>query len=693
MSSLYFVVQETMFFAIPLLVVAAGAMFSEKSGVINIALESIMIIGAFCGILCMNALSANMDGQFVLVISMLAAALAGLLFSELHAYSAIRLQADQTISGTALNIFAPALCIFLARTSTGSKNIGFADEFHIDKVPGLGDIPVIGELFFTNCYITTFVGIGCFLVLAFVIKKTRFGMRLSACGENPEAAASAGIDVSAMRRAGVLISGFMGGLGGMVFVIPTSTSFSANVAGYGFLALAVLILGQWKAKGILPAAFFFGILKAISSAYSGIPTLSQMDIASEFYKLIPYVLTIVVLAISSKKSKAPKAVGEPYDDGKSKNIKTNKKYKVRVAVFLAAIILVTGGVAVNSAVSNNGTGISRGYGGEIAQIVSYASSIDDKSYHQGTWEGILSYCQKDGITHKYYQCTDNSTGTIEENVRIAVKGGAKTVLLAGPETAPAAYAVQKRFPDVKFIVIDCVPQTKDGTKTEIADNTLCIAFAENESGFLAGYAAVMDGYRNLGFMGGKAVPSVVKYGYGFACGAERAAEELGLEAGEVTLRYNYTGTFVSNPESLSQASSWYNTGTEVIFACGGTMGNSVMKAAENKGGKVIGVDVDQSVESETVITSAMKDIRAAVKTSLKDARDKSKNCGKQVEMGVKNGAVALPMETSKFRNFNQQQYDKIYEELVAGSIQIADEKTADRVDEIGLRLLDIKVVK
>lgn len=694
MSSLYFIVQETMFFAIPLLVVAMGAMFSEKSGVTNIALESIMIIGAFCGIITMNFLGTIMSGQFVLIISMAVAALAGMAFSKLHAYSAIRLQADQTISGTALNLFAPALCIFLARTSYGSKNVNFADTYHIDKVSGLGDIPVIGPMFFTNCYITTFIGIACFAVLAFIIRKTRFGMRLSACGENPEAAASAGINVSTMRNAGVLISGVMGGLGGMVFVIPTSTSFSANVAGYGFLALAVLILGQWKSKGILPAAFFFGILKAISSAYSGMPILSHLEIASEFYKLIPYVLTLVVLAMSSKKSRAPKAIGKPYDDGSSKSIKkAGKGRKIKIAVIAAVIVVVSGGIAVNSAVTESSTGVSRGYGGEIAQIVDYASSIDDKSFHQGTWEGVLAYSSKDGTTHKYYQCNDNSKGAIQENVRIAVRGGAKIILLAGPENNVAIYEVQKKYPNVNFILVDCIPTSADGTVTEVADNTLSIAFAENESGFLAGYAAVMDGYRSLGFMGGKAVPAVVRYGYGFACGAEQAAEDLGLAEGAVKLKYNYTGTFVSNPESLSQASSWYNTGTEVIFACGGSMGNSVMKAAENTGGKVIGVDVDQSVESESVITSAMKDISEAVRSSIEKVVDSEGKIGVIEEMGTENGAVALPMKTSKFNKFTQEQYDDIYERLASGSIEIADDKTANRADEIGLKHVDVNVVK
>lgn len=315
MSVLYFVVQQTMYFAIPLLIVAIGAMYSERSGVINIALEGIMIMGAFVGIFFINTFQDQMSGQGLLLLTILVVGVAGGLFSLLHAFAAINMKADQTISGTALNMFAPAFAIYAARMIQGVQQIQFNDTFHIDKVPVLGDIPVIGDLFFKNCYITTYLGILIFVVAAFVIKRTRFGLRLRACGEHPGAADSVGVNVVKIRYAGVIISGVLGGIGGLVFVIPTSTNFNASVAGYGFLAIAVLIFGQWRSNKILMAAFFFGIMKTLASAYSAIPVLKSLPIPNEVYKMIPYIATLIVLAFLSKTSQAPRAEGIPYDKG------------------------------------------------------------------------------------------------------------------------------------------------------------------------------------------------------------------------------------------------------------------------------------------------------------------------------------------------------------------------------------------
>lgn len=315
MNVAYFVVQQTMYFAIPLLIVAIGAMYSERSGVINIALEGIMVMGAFAGIFFINIFQGTLSGQGLFLLAMLIAGLTGGLFSLLHAFASINMKADQTISGTALNLFAPAFAIFTARMIQGMQQIQFTDTFHIDKVPVLGDIPVIGDLFFQNCYISTYIGILIFAVAAFVIKNTRFGLRLRACGEHPGAADSVGVNVYKIRYAGVIISGVLGGIGGLIFVVPTSTNFNASVAGYGFLAIAVLIFGQWRSNKILMAAFFFGIMKTLSSAYSTIPFLKSLPIPNEVYKMIPYIATLVVLAFFSKNSQAPKAEGIPYDKG------------------------------------------------------------------------------------------------------------------------------------------------------------------------------------------------------------------------------------------------------------------------------------------------------------------------------------------------------------------------------------------
>lgn len=315
MNILYFVVQQTMFFAIPLLVVALGAMFAERSGVINIAMEGIMVMGAFAGILFINTFENTLSGQSFMILAILISGIAGGVFSLLHAFASVNLKADQTISGTALNLFAPAFAIFVARMVQGKQQISFLDTFHIKKIPLLGDIPVIGDMFFKHTYLTTFLGILILIAAAIVINKTKFGLRLRACGENPQAADSVGIKVYKIRYAGVIISGVLGGIGGLAFVVPTSTNFSASVAGYGFLAIAVLIFGQWRVGRIFGAAVFFGIMKTLSSTYSGIPVLKDLPLPDGLYKMIPYVATLVVLAFLSKNSQAPKAEGIPYDKG------------------------------------------------------------------------------------------------------------------------------------------------------------------------------------------------------------------------------------------------------------------------------------------------------------------------------------------------------------------------------------------
>lgn len=317
MSIVFFLFQQTMFFSIPLLIVALGGMFSERGGVVNIALEGIMIIGAFTSIFFINIMQSTgaMSGQPLLLAAVFIAALAGGLYSLLHAYAAINMSADQVISGTALNMFAPAFAIYTARMIQGLQQVQFSNQFRIPKVPVLGSIPVIGPLFFQNTYITTYIGFAILIVSAFVLYKTKFGLRLRACGEHPGAADSVGINVYRMRYAGVIISGILGGIGGLVFVIPTSINFNADVAGYGFLALAVLIFGQWKPARILVAALFFGAAKTIASTYAIVPFLANSGIPDNIYKMIPYVATLVLLAFTSHKSAAPKASGQPYDKG------------------------------------------------------------------------------------------------------------------------------------------------------------------------------------------------------------------------------------------------------------------------------------------------------------------------------------------------------------------------------------------
>ncbi len=315
MSVIYFIFQQTMLFTIPLMIVALGGMFSERSGVVNIALEGIMTMGAFTGILFLNMTGGRMSGQMQLILAILISTATGAVFAFFHAYASINMKANQTISGTALNMFAPAFAIFVARVIQGVQQIQFSNTFRIESVPLLGNIPFFGPLLFQNTYITTYLGVVILILCTVVLYRTRFGLRLRSCGEHPQAADAAGINVSRMQYAGVLISGVLGGLGGLVFVVPTSTNFNADVAGYGFLALAVLIFGQWKPVKIMWASLFFGLMKAVAAAYSGIPFLAATGIPSYVYKMIPYLATLIVLVFTSRNSQAPRASGVPYDKG------------------------------------------------------------------------------------------------------------------------------------------------------------------------------------------------------------------------------------------------------------------------------------------------------------------------------------------------------------------------------------------
>lgn len=314
--SVYFIIRMCLYSLIPLLIVALGGMFSERSGVLNIALEGIMIIGAFAGIMFTNAMQDKMSGQWLLVLAMLVAMGTGVLYTGLHAFASITLKADQTISSTALNMFAPAFCIFLARVVHGVQHIQFNNTFRIESVPVLSKIPILGPILFENAYITTYIGIGILIVSSIVLYKTRFGLRLRACGENPQAADSLGINVYKMRYAGVFISGALAGLGGLVYVVPTVSSYSCTVSGYGFLALSVLIFGQWQPLKIFLTALFFSLAMTVASSFQNLAFLANLGLPEVFYKCLPYAITLIVLAISSKNSHSPKAAGQPYDQGK-----------------------------------------------------------------------------------------------------------------------------------------------------------------------------------------------------------------------------------------------------------------------------------------------------------------------------------------------------------------------------------------
>lgn len=313
------ILSSTILFAVPLLLVALGGMFSERSGIINIALEGIMIIGALLSCLFLRAMDQIGWGaqhpQFAVFLAILVAALSGAVFSMLLAFASVHLKANQTIGGTALNMLAPAFAIVLTWAIQGQGQTTIAIPKWVRITSEASQEVFFNRLIFKSLYLTTPIAILLLIASVIILYKTRLGLRLRSCGEHPQAADSVGVNVYRMRYAGVAISGALAGVGGLVFVVPTSTNFNATVAGYGFLALAVLIFGQWRPSRILFAAFFFGLMKTVASAYSGIPFLANLGIPNDVYKMVPYVATLIVLAFTSKNSMAPRAEGIPYDKG------------------------------------------------------------------------------------------------------------------------------------------------------------------------------------------------------------------------------------------------------------------------------------------------------------------------------------------------------------------------------------------
>ena len=337
-----FLIQQTLIYAVPLMIVALAGVFAERSGIINLALEGIMIFGAFIGVLFVNLTQkagvfaeAKAAGDWValqgfMVLAMLVAAIMGAVFSLLLSFASVNLKADQTIGGTALNLLAPALVLFFIRIIANQNTLQMAEGdsaswFMIKKSffgYGRGDeMGFFGSTFIDKTYLATYICILLFIFLSILLYKTRFGLRLRSCGENPQAADSLGINVYVMRYAGTTISGALAGMGGFVYALTTANCASTgDVAGFGFLALAVMIFGNWKPLNIACSALLFGLFKCIAASYAsidingdGVFLLADLGISPHFYRMLPYLITLLVLAFTSKKSRAPKAEGIPYD--------------------------------------------------------------------------------------------------------------------------------------------------------------------------------------------------------------------------------------------------------------------------------------------------------------------------------------------------------------------------------------------
>lgn len=315
MSFIYDFFPIAIAYTAPLLIIALGGLFSERSGIVNIGLEGLMGFGAFTAALFIFTFERSAIGPHVVWLSIIAAGIAGMMLSYLHAFASVSMNADQVISGTAINMLSLSLTVYLARAITGSANIQVSRFLVKSDLPILSNIPVIGPLIFGQAYSSTYLVILIVFTSYFLLYKTRFGLRLRACGENPHAAASMGINVLKMRYIGVLISGLLAGMGGGLVIITYSKEFSMNIFnGLGFLALATLIFGKWKPFGVLGAALFFGTASTIARVAQIIPSLK--DFPNIVLNTFPYVITLVALVVFSNSTSGPKAAGEIYDISK-----------------------------------------------------------------------------------------------------------------------------------------------------------------------------------------------------------------------------------------------------------------------------------------------------------------------------------------------------------------------------------------
>ena len=300
------------------MIVALGGVFSERSGIINLALEGEMIFGAFIGAIVAYAIAesgAAMDPQLMFVICMLVAAASGAIFSLLLSFSAINLKADQTVGGTALNMLAPALVNTMGLAFFSQEKLSMPSSFksYALKNPNVNEFL---QIFMDKAYISTYIVIAVFILLSVWMYKTRTGMRMRSCGENPQAAASVGINVFKMRYLGSTISGALAGLGGYVYIASTAGGTAeSTVAGMGFLALAIMIFGNWKPLGIALGALMFGFLKCVGAVSKSVEFLNGIGLPIYFYNIIPYFVVLIVLALTAKKSGCPKAEGIPYEKG------------------------------------------------------------------------------------------------------------------------------------------------------------------------------------------------------------------------------------------------------------------------------------------------------------------------------------------------------------------------------------------
>ena len=304
-------------YLMPLSLAGFGDLVGERSGLLCMCIEGTMVTGAFFGVLMIRLFSETMNIWLLLFLALAMAMFSGMIIGLIHAFAAIHLKADQNIAATSINTFTPALTMLISKSIFGTDNFTYnSSMFIIPKVPVLGDIPILGPLLFRGCYATTFIGAVVLVLIWFMLYKTRFGLQLRSTGENPQASDSVGINVYKMRYIAIMMTGALAGFAGFTYILSTTYSFMGSVYGYGFLALSIVSLGQWKPSGIFFGAMLFGIIGVFSSTHSVVPFIKDLPLPGAFYSMLPYIITLIVVALTPNKLNAPAVCGEPYDKGK-----------------------------------------------------------------------------------------------------------------------------------------------------------------------------------------------------------------------------------------------------------------------------------------------------------------------------------------------------------------------------------------
>ena len=362
------------------------------------------------------------------------------------------------------------------------------------------------------------------------------------------------------------------------------------------------------------------------------------------------------------------------------------------AVTIGAALAACGGSSASTATSTTTEATSEaaastsGSKTDVA-FVTDVGNIDDQSFNQYTWQGVQDFCSANSLNANYYRPTEDSDAARLEQMDNAVNDGAKSIVVAGYLFGNAIAEAQEKYPDVQFLALD-VSASDLGDKAPTA-NTALITYKEEQAGYLAGYAAVYDGYKELGFLGGMAVPAVIRYGYGFVQGADAAAKELGVKV-DMNYSWQYGASFSASPELQTMVSGWYEAGTEVVFACGGSMFASVAAAAGAADGKVVGVDVDQSPESDTVITSAMKGLADSVQWALGKfySNEFASIGGVGTSLGANENAVGLPTATWSLTKWTVDEYNTMLKDIVGGKITIdSDYNNLKSTDNVTLNII------